>query len=586
MNDAATTRPTDLALYRRLLGHVLPYRGRFLLALAAMLALALTAPLVAALLQPMLDDVLLRRDRDMMVRLPFYVIALFTFRAAASWASVVALQSVANRVVLDLRAAMFRALLALPSAFHDRHAPGGLVSRFTYDVTQVRSAATEALTVLCRDSLYIAGLLAWMAWLDWRMTLISVLSAPFIMVVVKTVRGRLRRMNRKVQESMADIHETLGEVLDGQRIVKLFGAQPQETDRFGRIIEANRRYSMKAVAAAAAGAPAAEVVTALALAALIWYAGREALAGSLSVGGFVSFFAAVAMLLPPLKRLVRINEHIQRGLAACESVFGLIDEQREPETGGIVLPRGPGAIDIRDLEFGYAGQSVPALRGVSLSIRPGETVALVGASGSGKTTLAHLLPRFYDTAGAGIYIDGHDIRRLTLASLRANIALVSQDLVLFNDTVRNNIAWGARRGAAETEIVAAAEAANALEFIRALPGGFDTVIGARGTQLSGGQRQRLALARALLKDAPILILDEATSALDPESERAIQAALERLRHRHTCILIAHRASTIAAADRIVVLEHGRVVESGSEQDLLAAGGVYARMQRSAPPPPG
>jgi subfamily B ATP-binding cassette protein MsbA len=570
---------TDLALYLRLLRFVRPYWGEFAIALLAMLVLAATAPMVAALLQPLLDDAFIARDEEMIGRLPLYVVALFAVRAAASFASIVPLHSVANKVIMDLRGAMFDRISQYPSAYYDAHSTGSVLSRFTYDVTQVRLAATEAVTVLCRDALYVAGLLGWMFWVNWRLSLVVLVTGPAIAFVVMRLRKRLRDMNRRVQESMADIHHALSEAMHGLRIIKLYAGRAQEVERFRVINNASRRYSMKAVVASAAGSPAVELVTAIALAVIIWVAGRQALEGSLSVGGFVSFFGAVAMLLPPLKRLVRVNEHIQRGLAACESVFGLLDAPVEADQGRTVLGRCTGAIELRSLDFGYDGAARGALSGIALRIEPGETVAIVGASGSGKTTLAHLLPRFYAAAPGCILIDGVDINDATLESLRANIALVSQDVVLFADTVRNNIAYGARRAATDAEVRTAAAAANALAFIEELPQGMDTMLGERGTRLSGGQRQRIALARALLKDAPILILDEATSALDTESERQIQSALERIRGRRTCIIIAHRLSTVAAADRIFVLERGHLVETGTHAELIQRGGVYARLNR-------
>ena len=571
---------SDLRLYRRLLGYVVPYWRTFLVSMAGMLVLAATAPAVAALLKPVLDDALIGRDPEMIVRIPVYLIILFTVRAAASYISMLSLAWVSNRVIMDLRAAMFGKLLTFPSEYHDRHSAGGVISKFSYDVTQIKQAATEAITVVFRDSLYVAGLVGWMFYVNWQMTVVVAVSAPFIFATVNAIRTRLRMMNRRVQDSMADIHQSLGEAIDGHRIVKLYGGQEQEAARFGEIINANRRFSMKAAAAAAASSPAVEIITALALAAIVLIAGRQALAGTLSVGSFVSFFGAAAMVLPPLRRLVRINEHIQRGLAACESVFGLLDERSEEDAGTTELGAVRGEITIRGLDFQYDAGARSALQGIDLHILPGETVALVGASGSGKTTLAHLIARFY-TAGPGrIFIDGHDIHEITLASLRSVIGLVNQDIVLFNDSVRNNIAYGARRSAGEAEIVAAAEAANAMEFIRALPEGLETRIGDRGARLSGGQRQRIALARALLKDAPILILDEATSALDLESERQIQLALEKIHGRRTCIVIAHRSSTIAAADRIIVLDRGAIVQTGTHAELQNLDGPFARLHRS------
>jgi subfamily B ATP-binding cassette protein MsbA len=578
LTGSATGAQSDLRMYLRLLGYVAPYRRMFALSLFTMVILAGTAPLVAALFKPALDDVFIGGDTDMIALLPLCVILLFLVRGVASWVSVVSLQWVAERVVMDLRREMFGRLLELPDAYHDRHNAGSIISRFTYDVTQIRQAAGEAVSVLFRDSLYVAGLLAWMFYVDWKMTAIVVVAGPFIVGVVDRIRLRLRAMNRRVQDSMAEIHELLAEVIDGRRVVRIFGGRDTEAERFSRVINANRSYGMKVAVAAAAGSPLVELLVAIALALIIFIAGREALAGTLSIGSFVSFFAAVALLMQPLKRLVRVNEHVQRSLAACESVFSLLDQRPEAGRGAVHLPAIRGEIEIRNLEFGYEDHGRNVLHGVSLRILPGETVAVVGASGSGKSTLAALLPRFYECNAGRIFIDGHDIDEISLASLRGAVSLVSQDVFLFNSTIRGNIAYGATAGASEEEIIAAAEGANAMEFIRTLPQGLDTPIGDRGSRLSGGQRQRIALARALLKRAPILILDEATSAVDVESERQIRRALEEIRGRCTCLVIAHRPSFIEFADRIVVLQQGRIVQAGTHAEL-AGRGEYGRLYR-------
>lgn len=573
-----TAKATDLRLYSRLLGYVKPYWRVFGISIIAMVMLAITNPATAALFKYMVAGVFLTQDEERIRQIIAALIILSATAAIANYISGLCLHWVANKVIMDLRSALFARLLAFPSKFYDHQTSGNLVSKFTFDVTQIKEASTNVLNVLVRDSLTIMGLLAWMFFIDWEMTMITLLTAPAIAGFLLVIRRRLRRMSKNVQDSMGEIHNILGEVITGERIVKLYSGQEREENRFQRAINNNRRYTMKFTSAAVASSPVVQLITALALAAIIYVSAQKAAAGDIGVDDFVSFFAAILIILGPLKRLVRINEHIQRGLAACESVFGLLDESTEEDKGRVVLTKLDGKVEFRNLRFSYDDSEVNALSNISLIINAGETVALVGASGSGKSTLANLLPRFYQNSEGSILLDGEDIREIPLSKLRQYIALVSQDIVLFNDTIKKNIAYG-RKDVNDEEIIKAAEKAHAMEFIKNLPAGLDTNIGDKGSKLSGGQRQRIALARALLKESPILILDEATSALDTESEHAIQLALDEVRKDRTCLIIAHRLSTIENADRVIVLDNGCIVESGTHLELLNQNGIYARLHR-------
>ena len=544
-----------------------------------MIILAATDPAIPALMQPLLNGAFIEKDPETIRLIPFLFVALFAIRGVAAYVSNLCLNWVANMVIMDLRQTMFNRMIDFPTCFFDEHRSGSLMSRFTYDVTQIKEASANAISTLVRDSLSVAGLLGWMFYIDMTLALICLIAAPVIAIIVTIIKRRIRKMSRKVQDTMGSLHDVLAECFDAQKIIKLYGGQEVEKQRFFNTVNAHRRFAMKFVQASVATGPAIQMIVAFLIAIIIYIATKQAAADSLQVGDFVSFFAAIAMITGPLKRLAGVNEHIQKGLAACESVFTLLDTEIEPQSGNKELYNVNGKIEFRNVSYRYPKSEVDAINSITFTIETGKTIALVGESGSGKTTLANLLPRFYELSTGSIYYDDVDINELSLLSLRKNIAYVSQDVVLFNDTVRNNIAYGDLKDVADDAVWAAAEAACAAEFINELPEKMSTIIGEDGARLSGGQRQRLAIARALLKDARLLILDEATSSLDTRSERHIQSALENVKKGRTCLIIAHRLSTIENADYIIVLDKGRIVEQGKHNDLLKLQNHYARLHQ-------
>ena len=510
--------------------------------------------------------------------IPAVIFLLALMRMFSSFAGEYGAAWLSSRVQANLRETMFARIMRLPNGYFDLSSTGTTLSRVAFDAAQVAQAGLTVVNVAVRDSVATIGYLATLFIIDWQLAVFCLGLLPMVAGIVIFAGRRMRHLSKSAQAAMGDLTNVLDESISGQRVVKIFGGQQYEQTRFDQVVKLNRQLAVKHAATSALNSGIIMLLIGITLSSVIYYALLRAQAGALSPGGFVAFLTALMAMQSPIKNLTKINEPMQRGLAAAESVFGLIDTEAEADQGSKTLERAEGRLVLDDVSFRYGADkdARPALDHVSLDIAAGETVALVGSSGSGKTTLAGLLPRFYDVGTGSIKLDGVDLRDYTMASLRKQIALVSQDVVLFNDTLAANIAYGDPEPSMQ-RVEAAARAAHAHEFIARMPAGYLTPVGENGLRLSGGQRQRMAIARAIYKNAPILILDEATSALDTESERLVQAALEVLMKGRTTVVIAHRLSTIESADRIVVMDGGRIAEAGSHEALLAKNGIYARL---------
>lgn len=564
--------------YKRLLAYVKPFWLAFALAVVGNVIYAGASTGMAAAMEYVIAAIENPTEGNRLL-LTLVIVGVFALRGVGTFMSQYFINYVGRQVINALRNDVFDRLLTLPSRYFDDNAAGRLVSKLTFNVEQVAEATTNAVTISLREGLTIVGLLSFMLYTNWKLTLIFLAVGPIIGAVVSYASKRFRRISKRIQGSMGDITHVASESISGYRVVRTFGGEDYEQQRFREVNERNLKQSLKMASTQAISVPVIQVLVAIAIAALVWTMLAPEIRGGMTTGQLVAFITAATTMAKPIRQVTSVHAKIQKGVAAAYDVFETIDETPEKDPGTYAPERVKGTIRFEDVSFRYRDQLDNVLEGISIEIPAGQSVALVGRSGSGKSTLVSLLPRFYEFTGGDIAIDDRSLRDYSLKALRAQIALVTQNVVLFNDTIAANIAYGALRDCSREEIQQAAAKAHALEFIERMPDGLDTMIGDNGVMLSGGQRQRLAIARALLKDAPILILDEATSALDTESERHIQEALETVMKGRTTLVIAHRLSTIETADRILVMDNGRIVESGRHDELLSAGGAYAQLHQ-------
>ena len=589
---------SDLGIYGRLLAYVIPYGGAFFLSMIGFLLYSLAnvgfVQLIAFIVDSLgentpalgsgarvyLEKMFGPANQLDRVLIPLGIVLIAIVRGVGSFAGNYFIAVVANNLVHNLRCELFGRLLSLPSSFYDKHAMGHLVSKVTYHVTQVTDAATDAVRIILREGFTVLGYLALLLYLNWKLTLLFVLVAPIIGMLVTYAGKRFRRISERIQVSVGGITHVASEAIQGHREVRTFGGKEFETARFETVSGDNRKQSIKMVMTASLATPVIQFLVSLSLAGLVWLVLDPIFLADMSAGSVIAFITTGGLLAKPIRNLSEVMAKIQKGLAAAEDIFDVFDETPEQDDGKLMLDEIKGLVEFKDVSFSYDQEAGKVLENISLQVKPGETVALVGKSGSGKSTLVSLIPRFYDATSGKILLDNEPLENFALIGLREHISIVSQQVVLFNDSILNNIRYGSLKKSSREQVEEAAKKSFAWEFIARMPHGLDTVVGDNGVMLSGGQRQRIAIARAFLKDAPVLILDEATSALDTESEKSIRFALGAVVQGRTTFVIAHRLSTIEMADRIFVLDQGRVVEEGTHQDLLAASGSYARLHRA------